>query len=202
MEKILDLGCGTGDSWRGLGVRLENRCVVGIDIQPDRVRAANLKYHSRGWRYLCGRGEQIPLLDGSVHGAFCEVALPYMHIPRTLAELHRVLVPGGWLRATLHSPSFTCRELVRALPKPKQSLFRIFVLLNGMVLHFTGNVVSIGKVAESCQTESGMRIALRRAGFEEANFRREGPRFFVDARRIGVSTSFEVAAAVTRPESR
>lgn len=32
---------------------------------------------------------------------------PYMHIPRMLAELHRVLVPGGWLRATLHAPRFT-----------------------------------------------------------------------------------------------
>jgi hypothetical protein len=61
-----------------------------------------------------------------------------MHIPQTLAELHRVLVPGGWLRATLHPPGFTWSEFRKSFPRPKQSLFRVFVLLNGAVLHFSG----------------------------------------------------------------
>jgi len=189
MERILDLGCGTGGSWRGLGLQLENRSVVGIDLQLDRLRAAHLEYDSRGWRYVCARGESLPFPDGSFHGVFCEVALPYMHIPHALAELHRVLVPGGWLKASLHFPSFTWGELLRALPRPKQSLFRAFVLLNGAFLHFSGRVLSLGGVAESCQTESGMKIALRRAGFEAVSFRHEGGRFFVDARREGASPS-------------
>jgi ubiquinone/menaquinone biosynthesis C-methylase UbiE len=185
MERILDLGCGTGDSWRSLGLDVEHWQVVGIDRQSARVQAASLKYSNRGWRYLCARGENIPLPEGSVDGVISEVALPYMHIPRTLAELHRVLVPGGWLKATLHAPSFTWSEFHRALPKPKQSLFRVFVFLNGMVLHFTGRVISLGRVAESCQTDGGMRIALRRAGFTTMRFRHEGRRFFVDAQREG-----------------
>jgi ubiquinone/menaquinone biosynthesis C-methylase UbiE len=183
MEKILDLGCGTGDSWRGLGLEMDNHAVVGIDIQLDRVRAANLKYADRGWHYLCARGENIPLPDASMHGAFCQVALPYMHIPRTLIELHRVLVPGGWFRATLHIPRFTWQEFVRAFPRPKATLFRGFVMLNGMILHLTGSVLTLGKVAESCQTETGMRIALKRAGFDGVRFNRDGMRLFVDARR-------------------
>lgn len=95
---------------------------------------------------------------------FCQVALPYMHIPRTLIELHRVLVPGGWFRATLHTPRFSWQELLRAFPLPKATFFRVFVMLNGMFLHLTGSVLSLGKVAESCQTEAGMRIALKRRG--------------------------------------
>jgi len=203
MEKILDLGCGTGDSWRGSGLQLDGRCVVGIDIRPERVRAANGKYNSRGWHYLCARGEEIPLADRSIDGVFCEVALPYMHIPHALAEIYRVLVPGGWLRATLHVPEFTYRELLKALPKPKASSFRVFVLLNGVVFHFTGNVISLGRVAESCQTENGMRIALLRAGFQDITFRREGLRFFSEARRVSAPSGSEpTPEVVTRSASR
>lgn len=185
MQRILDLGCGTGDSWISLGIEVDGCRIIGIDVRPGRVREANDKYRDRGWSYLCARGESIPLPNGSVDGVFCNVALPYMHIPRTLAELHRVLVPGGWLKATLHAPSFTWNELRTTFPKPKQSLFRVFVLLNGTILHFSGKVISLGKVAESCQTDRGMRIALRRAGFTDVSFRHEGPRFFVEARRDG-----------------
>jgi len=124
MEKILDLG--------GVVARFGN--TVGESVRGGHRYSAEpgsrslSKIRWPGWHYLCGRGEQIPLGDESVDGVFWEVALPYMHIPRTLAELKRVLVPGGWLRATLHYPSFTYRELVAAFPKPKPNLFRTFVL--------------------------------------------------------------------------
>jgi ubiquinone/menaquinone biosynthesis C-methylase UbiE len=193
MERILDLGCGTGDSWQKLGLKVESCRIIGIDTQRDRVREARLKYGARGWEYLCARGEQIPLLDGSVDGVFCNVALPYMHIPRTLTELHRVLVPGGWLKATLHAPSFTWSEFRNSFPRPKPTLFRAFVLLNGMALHFSGNVISLGRVAESCQTNAGMQIAMKRAGFTAVSFRREGRRFFVEARREGAAASLKLA---------
>ncbi len=194
MERVLDLGCGAGDSWRGLRVPVDHWQVIGVDIQRDRVQIAHHKYNARGWRYLCARGESIPLADASVNGVFCEVALPYMHIPRVLAELHRVLAPGGWLRATLHPPSFTWGELKMCFPNPKQTLFRVFVLLNGMVLHCCGGVISVGKMAESCQTGTGIRTALRRAGFTAVSLRHEGPRFYIEARREEVRHS-EAAVA-------
>jgi hypothetical protein len=87
------------------------------------------------------------------------------------------------LKATLHSPSFTWSEFRQSFPKLKPSLFRAFVFLNGMVLHFFGDVISLGRVVESCQTDRGMRIALRRAGFTAMTFRFEGRRFFMEARR-------------------
>jgi ubiquinone/menaquinone biosynthesis C-methylase UbiE len=194
MERILDLGCGSGDSWQKLGLQVEHCRIIGIDIQPKRVQSAHLKYSGRGWVYLCARGEEIPLPDGSVQGVCCNVALPYMHIPRTLAELHRVLVPGGWLKATLHAPGFAWSEFRLSFPRPKQSLFRTFVFLNGMVLHCTGKVISLGPVTESCQTSAGMRTALRRAGFAAVSFRKEGRRFFVEARRDGAGPVAESVA--------
>jgi len=115
-----------------------------------------------------------------------------MHIPRTLLELHRGLVPGGWLTESLHAPSFTWGEFRLSFPRPK--LFRIFVFLNGMALHFSGKVISLGTVAESCQTSAGMRIALRRAGFTAVSFRQEERRFFVEARREGAPRAAEPVA--------
>jgi ubiquinone/menaquinone biosynthesis C-methylase UbiE len=82
MQRILDLGCGTGDSWRSLAMPVEDCQVVGIDVRRDRLQAAREKYAARGWQYLCARGEDIPLSDASLDGVFCEVAMPYMHIPR------------------------------------------------------------------------------------------------------------------------
>jgi ubiquinone/menaquinone biosynthesis C-methylase UbiE len=183
VERILDLGCGTGGFGSAFGLGVKNSAITGLDIQSERARIAQVNNRRRGYNYVCARGEQTPFQAASFDGVFSEVALPYMQIPKTLVELHRVLVPGGWLRVTLHSPAFTWQEFLRALPNPKQSLFRIFVLLNGAILHFTGKVIVLGAVAESCQTEAGMRIALRRAGFEDITFRREGLRFFVEARR-------------------
>lgn len=183
MTRVLDLGCGTGDSWRRLGVSVENCQVIGIDVVPQRLQDARNKYSSDREVYVCGRGEDIPLANASMDGAVCGLSLPYMDIPGALAELHRVLVPGGWLRATVHPPRFTWHEFCQSFPKPKQSLFRLFVLLNGMMLHCSGVVMSVGNVHESCQTRRGMRIALRRAGFVETRFwDDESGKFHVDAR--------------------
>lgn len=183
LRRILDLGCGDGDSWKKMGVEIEHCRIIGIDVRAERVTDAHRKHAGRGWSYLCGQGEKIPLVDGSVEGVFCNVALPYMHIPRTLEEIHRVLRPAGWLKATLHTPAFTMSELRGAFPRLQQTLFRAFVLINGTVLHFSGQVMSLGQISESCQTERGMRIALRRAGFTSVVFRHQGPRFFLEAHR-------------------
>jgi ubiquinone/menaquinone biosynthesis C-methylase UbiE len=157
--------------------------VVGLDVEMRALRTARDRFGQRGWNYLRARGEEIPLSDGCVDGVVCNVALPYMHIPHALAELHRVLLPGGWLKASLHPPSFTWRELGRSVTKPKNTLFRVFVVMNGMLLHSLGRVISVNRIAESCQTQRGMRLALRRAGFNRINFRREGRRLFVEALR-------------------
>jgi len=181
VERILDLGCGTGGSGGAFGLDAENWCIIGIDIQSERARIAHIRNKSRGWRDVCA--QEIPFSGVSLTAYSVKWPCLTWTFSRTLAELHRVLVPGGWLRVTLHSPRSTWQEFQRSFPKPKQSLYRDFVFLNGVILQFTGKVVSLGKVAESCQTEGGMRIALRTAGFEAVTFRREGLRFFLEARR-------------------
>jgi ubiquinone/menaquinone biosynthesis C-methylase UbiE len=180
---ILDLGCGAGDSWRKFGIS-EESSLIGVDINDSALELARQKYSARGWRYLHARGEDLPLPDSSVSSVVCSVALPYMHIPQALSEIHRVLNSGGIFRATLHSPRFTCSEFRQAFPSPKALLFRTFVLLNGLlVLHFTGKVLTLAGKSECCQTERGMEKALQQAGLSEIKFRHEGVRFFVEAKK-------------------
>jgi ubiquinone/menaquinone biosynthesis C-methylase UbiE len=69
--------------------------------------------------YLQGAGECLPFEQESFDRVISAIALPYMNIQKTLAEIHRILVPGGGLSLSLHLPSFTIAELLHnAFPKP------------------------------------------------------------------------------------
>jgi SAM-dependent methyltransferase len=80
-ESVLDVGCGSGllaDDMAGL-VGPDGR-VVGIDASPD----------------MLSRAEEIPEGDDSFDAAACVQVLLYVpDVPAALAEMHRVLKPGG-----------------------------------------------------------------------------------------------------------
>jgi hypothetical protein len=97
-----------------------------------------------------------------------------MNIPKALTEIHRTLAPGGSLSLSLHLPSFTIAELLHnSIPRPLLTLFRLYVISNGLLFHYTGrNVGFMNKRTESFQTERGMRVALNRAGFVNPSFSR------------------------------
>jgi ubiquinone/menaquinone biosynthesis C-methylase UbiE len=168
--RILDLGCGSGKDLSSWGVTGDDT-VVALDLNYARLAAARNWYPSRT---LQAAGENLPYKNASFDRVISGVALPYMNISRTLTEINRVLVAGGSLSLTLHLPRFTISELFhQSLPHPVRTLFRLYVLANGLCFHCTGKTISLcsGKT-ESFQTESGMRIALRRAGFTKPTFHR------------------------------
>ena len=183
--RILDLGCGSGRDLALWGVTTADE-VTGLDIDQSRLEVARARFPQR--TYLKGAGECLPFPDESFDRAISGVALPYMNIQRTLAEIYRVLVPGGRVSLALHPPSFTIRELLHALPKPIPTLFRLYVMANGAWLHCTGRTVPfLNRRTESFQTERGMRTALNRAGFIDPSFARGtgamGKRLIVEARK-------------------
>ncbi len=191
--RVLELGCGSGRDLASWGVPASDE-VTGLDIDDSRLVIAKVQFPNR--TYLKGAGECLPFDDESFDRVVSTLALPYMNIQKTLAEIHRILVPGGGLSLSLHLPSFTMAELLHnAIPKPFPTLFRLYVMANGLLFHCTGRTFGFPKGrTESFQTERGMRIALNRAGFVNLSFRHAtgsvGERFIVEARNRKVIGPF------------
>jgi ubiquinone/menaquinone biosynthesis C-methylase UbiE len=194
--RVLDLGCGSGRDLASWGVAASDQ-VTGLDVDDSVLAIAKARFSNR--TYLQGAGECLPFEDESFDGVISAVALPYMNIQKTLAEIHRILVPGGGLSLSLHLPSFTISELLHnALPKLAPTLFRLYVIGNGSVFHCTGKTVGFLKGRnESFQTERGMRVALNRAGFVNLSFSRAtgpvGETFTAKARKPKVICPFTSA---------
>jgi ubiquinone/menaquinone biosynthesis C-methylase UbiE len=184
--RVLDLGCGRGCDLLSWGVT-DSDAVTGLDIDAASLATAAARFGNR--TLLQGAGEHLPFPNESFDRVVSAVALPYMNVQKTLAEIHRSLVPGGRLSLSLHPPGFTLHELLHvALPKPIPTFFRLYVMANGVCFHCTGKTVGfINNRTESFQTERGCRIALRRAGFVNASFRRTpgplGDMFVVEAEK-------------------
>jgi ubiquinone/menaquinone biosynthesis C-methylase UbiE len=181
--RVLDLGCGTGWPLERMGVS-ESDFITGVDINADRLNVARQRFPNRV--YLKAKGESLPLRDNSFDRVFCALALPYMDIPRALAEINRVLASEGTIFLSLHSVGFTLKELLQhALPHPVPTLFRLYVLANGIIFHYTGNLLRFSKRRiESFQTKRGIVTALSRLGFTDVGFRDLDGRFVVEAKKL------------------
>jgi demethylmenaquinone methyltransferase/2-methoxy-6-polyprenyl-1,4-benzoquinol methylase len=84
--RVLDLGAGTGAANREFGTRR----VVALDPAPPMLTRNLLR------RRVAGLGEQLPFADGSFDGVFSAFVFRNLEsIAATLAEIHRVLRPGG-----------------------------------------------------------------------------------------------------------
>jgi ubiquinone/menaquinone biosynthesis C-methylase UbiE len=92
---ILDLGCGAGRdmAWfEGLGAT-----VVGSDLSVGMLAQARLR--ARGGLVQADM-RRLPFQTGYFQGVWCCASflhLPKADVPRALAEVHRVLNPGGVL---------------------------------------------------------------------------------------------------------
>lgn len=171
--RVLDLGCGDGLTPDKLSLPLGWQ-IIGVDVKYAALSKAHISFPDRA--FVCSAAEKLPFSDSSFDRVISNVALPYMIIPKALAEIHRVLTPGGTLLASLHPVSFTLSELRNVLAKPRAAFYRVWVLANGVVFHVAGR-----NFGECFQTERGIRIALRRAHFAGVSFRHDSKRWFVEA---------------------
>ncbi len=88
-ETVLDLATGTGLVAKQFRGKVKE--VVGLDISPDMTRQASEHVD----RLLISPIEDIPLPSGSVDVAACRQGLQFADLPKALAEVARVLKPGG-----------------------------------------------------------------------------------------------------------
>ena len=98
-ETILDLACGPGLYARAFAAGSPDRTVIGLDRSRPMLRYAVKKARLLGLAnlaFLHGDAHALPLADASVTAANCCGALHLFDEPRrVLAELARVIVPGG-----------------------------------------------------------------------------------------------------------
>lgn len=104
-ERVLDLGPGPGAFTLKAARRIGPQgTLVAVDIQPRMIEAVQKKVREAGLTNVethVASAYELPLEDESVDRAFLVTVLP--EIPdrrRALAELRRVLKPGGVLSVT------------------------------------------------------------------------------------------------------
>lgn len=100
---VIEVGCGTGS----LLARLRGRGLALTGIEPDagarRIAARKLGGEVAGdppLRLLDAPAQRLPLPDSSADLAFLSLVLHHLRPPdrrAALAEIRRVLRPGGWL---------------------------------------------------------------------------------------------------------
>jgi len=102
--RVADVGCGTGVLDEAL--RKASVDVVGLDESEGMLR----HYHGRdeGLHGVCADSTRLPLASESVEAAVCIAVLHHVGSPeqvrRTIAEMLRIVKPGGWILLWDHNP--------------------------------------------------------------------------------------------------
>lgn len=173
-HRVLDVGCGAGQT---LIACYGDRRPFGIDVALDALQLG--RSLTDRVAFIGAAAERLPFRDGSFDVVIARVSLPYTDLRLSLPEIRRVLKPGGFFWAVLHPISITWTNVDPG--NPRTLLFFGYVVLNSLLYHFTGRMVSFrGGRYESFQTWSGMRRALRAAGFVRMTANR-GRHFVVTA---------------------
>lgn len=96
-ERILDIGCGTGELERLLLPRWPDLRIVGLDLSQHMLDLAAEKFSPRfSLRLLRGHAQRLPFGDASFDVVLNLNAFHYFSEPvATLSEFRRVLAPGG-----------------------------------------------------------------------------------------------------------
>jgi ubiquinone/menaquinone biosynthesis C-methylase UbiE len=93
-DRAVDLGCGPGNAVREAARR--GARATGVDPAPVMLRVARLLMRGGTTTWKQGTAEAIPLPDGSATVVWSVAAIHHWQdVDAGLAEIHRVLAPGG-----------------------------------------------------------------------------------------------------------
>lgn len=95
-KDVLEVSSGRGGGAAYLRRRLAPRSVTGVDVAARAVAFCRRVHRIPGLRFLHGAAEELPLFDASVDVVVnVEASFCYANFERFLAEVRRVLRPGG-----------------------------------------------------------------------------------------------------------
>ena len=164
-DDVLDIACGTGDFARSFA-KAAPRSVVGCDFAEEMLAlAAAQPPHSITWREADALN--LPFDDGSFSITSCAFGIRnFQDLDRGLAEMHRVLRPGG-------------RAVILEFSRPKNRVFRfLYEIYANRFMPFAATLISrdrtgayryLPRSVVSFTTEQEVCDALRAAGFSRTN---------------------------------
>jgi ubiquinone/menaquinone biosynthesis C-methylase UbiE len=205
-RRILDVGCGAGQTLIACNLA---RSVLAVGVDVDSAALTLGRSLSKGIHFARARGEALPFAGDNFDLIISRVALPYMNVPLALAEMWRVLKPGGDLWLVLHPLSTVISGLASNIArlKLKSTIYQLYVLTNVLSLHLLGKQFDCpvkGGRCESFQTSGGITRALHAAGFEgveihRRNFSWSPPKKSADrlqpaTRRLSIDRSINVSS--------
>jgi SAM-dependent methyltransferase len=110
-KDVLEVGCGPGHGCAFVAERYRPRSVTGLDLAYLGVRRCRRRHVRAGLMFVAGDAERLPFPDASFDAVInVESSHCYPHMAKFLAEVRRVLRPGGLLlvadlRPTANPPS-------------------------------------------------------------------------------------------------
>jgi SAM-dependent methyltransferase len=99
-QRVADVGAGTGGFSRVLAARVER--VVAVELDPR--MASVLRQRSPGVLVVNGRGEDLPIPSSSLDAVLVSSAWHWLDPDLAVAEMARVLRPGGVLGVLWSGP--------------------------------------------------------------------------------------------------
>lgn len=97
--RVLELAHGTGDMQ--IDLREAGYRSIGLDLSPYMGRITQRKLNGKA-RLVQGMGQHLPFADGSFAAVVSTFPTPFIAEPSTLAEVRRVLQPGGVMVVVLN----------------------------------------------------------------------------------------------------
>ncbi len=95
-KRVLEVSCGHGGGASYLMRTLHPTSYTGLDLNPAAIAFCRDKHNLDGLDFVRGDAENLPFPDQSFDAVInIEASLHYLRFPRFLAEVARVLRPGG-----------------------------------------------------------------------------------------------------------
>lgn len=172
IERVLDVGCGAGQQL--LPFAKKGALCFGLDIAKEVVSVGSLTFQKENLAnkaiFVPAEGEYIPFADNSFDVVLCRLSLPYMDNRAALAEISRVLRPGGSFFLKTHHPMFYWKMIKERFPtlNPKMLAYPIICIVGG-VLNLTTGKHPRGRLwrdKEVFQTDMFLEREFKKNGFK------------------------------------
>jgi demethylmenaquinone methyltransferase/2-methoxy-6-polyprenyl-1,4-benzoquinol methylase len=163
--RVLDVACGTGDLAVALFENTGAR-VVGTDFCRPMLKIAASKTAQR-IPLIEGDALDLPFRDGSFEAVTIAFGLRNLaSVEGGLAELRRVLKPGGWLAVLEFS------RPANAMLRPLFGLYftRVLPLMGGLISGSRSAYTYLPASVQKFPDQEQLSLLMQQAGFEQVQF--------------------------------